>query len=223
MGREKHFIPESRCYTGREFEYDIFREPLLNDREYQKKLTRILDQNTIETVKLICQNTNLPREAVRDALKQIRQHEIELRTLIKEYQKVDPNNPSGFLGDILVTVSDELDLPSEKWSSLKAYSALGTPLDVLGTDGFISWQDDETEHIVNLDTTKRSEKLSRGGSSKIIFGENIIFGEPPEKFILKGDKKIRNPDYENMVEDIAREIARRFKEPRPTGVWRADT
>lgn len=222
MGREIHFISESKRYTGREFEYDIFREPQLNDQEYQKKLARILDQSVLETVGQIRQNLNLPREAVRNALRQIEEHEIELRNLIKQYQKIDPGNPPGFLGDIMVTISDELGLPPEKWLSLKAYSSLGTPLDVLGIDGFISWQEEEIEHVVYLDTTKRSEKLSGAGSLNVVFGETITFGEPPEKFIVKSGRKIKNPDYEIMAEEIAKEITRRFKEPRPTDVWRAD-
>lgn len=136
--------------------------------------------------------------------------------LAKKLQKNEPTAPTKpFLRDLREAVADELGLATtEDLENLKAYTAVGTPLDKLhGVDAFISVRDaDGFEATATLDATLREEKLQGELPSR----SDILIGE----IIDPTDGPTEEAAYLKQVAGYAKTVARilrsRLNRPRPT-------
>lgn len=110
--------------------------------------------------------------------------------LAKRFQPGNPENPDkAFLKEILLAVQDELGIDPDS-GSVKAYTAIGTPLDKFhGVDAFLSIEHEGRKLMVTIDATKRPEKQAGGGKADIIVGELPNPDEDEEGF-LKAVEKI---------------------------------
>jgi hypothetical protein len=201
MSKEfRHFIPESVRYTGREFEIDIFGSTLELEGAFENDLKKILSETTLAVVREILRGNEIPKEArkiVKESLKEIRNKKDQIIEIVKKYQKFDPTNPNtDFLRELRLAIADELGLHEiEEMEKIKVFSAIRSPLDVIGIDGFVTWQINGKEIVVTLDASLREKE----------FGEaDIIFGELP-------DPKENEEDYLKEIEKIARKVAKIFK------------
>jgi hypothetical protein len=120
--------------------------------------------------------------------------------LAKHLQPGDPTNPDkDFLNELRIAVQDALELDPDD-DSLKAFTAVGTPLDKFhGVDGFITLTDGQREHMVTLDATLRQDKLEEGHKADIMIGELPMPEEDEDAYIA-------------AVEALGSQVADRMKE-----------
>lgn len=172
------FMPKSD-YSGREFEWSMFGSSLKWTRDFENDFKKVLSETSLKIVQEILKGTEIPKEArkvVNESLKEIRNNKEKIIEVVKKYQNFVPTNPSpDFLRELRLAIIDELGLEGKEMDRVKAYSTLGSPLDVIGIDGFLTWKVNGKEAIVTFDATLRKEKLEE------FFGEaDIVFGELPD-------------------------------------------
>ncbi len=163
-------------YSGREFERDMFGPTSEWAGNFKDDLKKILSETTLKVVQEILRGTEIPKEGqkvVNESLKEIRNNKDKLIEIVKKYQRFDPTNPSvDFLRELRLAVIDELNLKTPKeMDKVKAYSALDTPLDAIGIDGFVTLKINDREAVVTFDATLRKEKLEELREADIVFGE----------------------------------------------------
>ncbi len=147
------------------------------------------------------------RPIINETLNKIRRLKEKIIEIVKKYQPFDPTDPVNpqrpsqiFLKDLRISVCEKLEekLKKEKleldWDKIKVYTSTDTPLDVIGIDGFIIWEEDHKK-IVTLDATLRKEKLWS------LSGADVVFGEPPDP--REDEKK-----YFDFIGDTAERITK---------------
>lgn len=196
------FFPESAKYTSRELKFDTFGSFNTNSAEYKAKVAQILSPKTLETVEVVLRNVEISkekREIVRTSLEEIKQRKNELIELIKQSQTFDPTNPpKDFYRELRFAVLEKLNIPPGKEDDVKVFSALGTPLDVIGIDGFITWQKNKKEVLVTLDVSKKEKEY---GAADIIFEEWPTPEENEEEYLA-------------FIDRLANKISGKLKETR---------
>jgi hypothetical protein len=167
--------------AGREFEADLLGTAEINDPKYADEVRKIVKE------------IGKPYIPYRQALE-----------LVKNFQSGDPTNPKkDFLRELRLAVADKLGLETdEDLEGLRAYTAVGTPLDILhGVDGFISFgAPDKKEGIVTFDVTLQEDKQTGGGKADLIIGD---LPDPDED----------EAGYLAAIEKVAEQIARKFQRP----------
>lgn len=119
--------------------------------------------------------------------------------LTKAFQPADPTNPKkDFLRELRLAVIDELGLNAGAEERVKAYTAVGTPLDKLhGVDGFMTIKtEDGAEVAVTFDVTLRDKAYKKA---------DLVIGEPPNPH---EDEE----GYLKLIEEYAAQIADKFKQ-----------
>lgn len=122
--------------------------------------------------------------------------------LARGFQPGDPTNPSAdFLRELRLAVLEKLDIEDEGQAELiSAYTAVGTPLDILhGVDGFIIVSHEGYDIPITFDATLRREKLEERGAQKA----DILIGDVPEA--NENESK-----YLAQIDKVAGEIVRKI-------------
>jgi hypothetical protein len=198
LNMPERFIPEKYqkiLRPGREFELGIF-GTVRKDKNYERDMLNILSESVLKVAEGVLEGANIPKEIRKKGLKEIRHNKSQLIEIVKSYQKFDPTNPNAdFLRELRLAIIDILKLKEEEMDKVKIYSALDTPLDAIGIDGFITLKINKREEIVTLDASLRGKE----------FGEaDIIFGELP-------DPKENEEGYLKAIEEIAKKAVKIFK------------
>ncbi|MEY4722930.1 MAG: hypothetical protein RLZZ324_443 [Candidatus Parcubacteria bacterium] len=174
--RQEVYSGKAEHYSGKEHEFSLFGVVDIKDPAYLADLKAARGQER-----------TIPFDAA--------------LALTKKHQPwSDPANPdTDFFREVLIAVQDKLGLDAKKANMLRAYTAVGTPLDILyGTDAFISYSGKGGEEIITIDATLRREKLEQGHKA------DIIVGELP-------DAQDDEDGYLAAIDTIADRIAKRFK------------
>ena len=160
--------------TGRTFEFQMLGQIDVDDKRYKELLARLSGSS---------QPGYLGRS-----------QSIELA---KECQPGDPENPNkSFLNDLLIEVQDQFEVAGIE-ATVRAYTAVGTPLDHLhGVDAFITVTVDGREFVCTLDITLNPDKQASGHKADLIVGEVA----DPNVNNLQQNK------YLEQVEEIGRKI-----------------
>ncbi|MBI2483185.1 hypothetical protein HYV74_03345 [Candidatus Uhrbacteria bacterium] len=143
------FGEPSWSYTGRQFERD-FVGSITQDRAYQEALQKVAT----------------PDGFVR--------FDAALR-LVRAHQPWDPTNPDAdLLRDLRLEIIDQLHLREQDADRVRAYTAVGSPLDIFhGIDAFIEYQDQKTENVrrITLDLTLKEHKDADQRKANILIRE----------------------------------------------------
>jgi hypothetical protein len=141
----------------------------------------------------------LKKVGVRNELDLDLQQAIELT---KQIQNAEPTDPeTQFLRDLRLAVIDKLETVSD--NKIGAYSAVGTPLDLLfGVDAFITEKFGNMDLVVTLDATLNKNKQQMGGKADVIIGKFTPAEQDEDAYL-------------GAVDKYAEKIAKRLKEIRP--------
>jgi hypothetical protein len=166
-------------YSGTEFEYDMFDQVNVRDPQFREEMARLGAK----------ESGYLPfTKAVE---------------LTKKFQPGDPANPrKDFYRELLIALQEKLGVDPES-GDLKAYTAVGTPLDKFhGVDAFITLNRKGRETMVTMDATLRKEKLDGGWKADVMVGEVPASEENEDAYL-------------DAIGTIADKVANKFKEQPP--------
>lgn len=125
----------------------------------------------------------------------------DLYDLVRKAQTGDPKDPQkGFARDVRLAIADELELDDKAMDSLKFYTSIGTPLDLLGVDGFFEVEDETTgrRYRVTMDVTMNKGKVEDGHRADVIIGEVTDISESEEGYLREVDS------YGKRIADVMR-------------------
>lgn len=166
-------------YSGTEFEYDLFGQADVRNPEYQKALKAAGAD---------------PRTGYLPFGKAVE--------LAQKFQPGDPTNPKkDYLRELLFAVQEKLDIdPDDEPDSVRAYTAVGTPLDKFhGVDAFISKKGERKDILVTLDATLRPEKINEGWKADLMVGDLPSAEEDEDAYL-------------QAIDDMAEKIAAKIRE-----------
>ncbi len=106
--------------------------------------------------------------------------------LFKKHYEDDPTDPKGIHAkELRGAMLDALELNDGEFDSLKLYSTVGTPLDYMGFDAFVEFEDPEshTSARATIDVTLRKEKVSEGWKADVIIGELPDAGQEEDEYL----------------------------------------
>lgn len=191
----EHAIKRISEYSGREFEIDMLGD-IRHTPEYDQELKNILSEKSIAVARVVHEGVEIPqaeRPALRGAVNEILENKYALFDLVKKHQRFDPTNPNkDFLRELRLAVIDSLGIESEKdMEKVKVYTSVASPLDTVGFDGFITYEERGEEHMVTLDATLDKKKFETRDSRA-----DVVFTELP-------DSKENEAAYLSQIEELA--------------------
>ena len=169
-------------YSGRQHERDLFGGINTNSNAYQEEFQRIANERGY-----------MPRNAALE--------------LVKHHQPwQDASNPDkDFLRELTIAVRDHLNLDAEQSNDVRAYTAVGTPLDVFhGTDAFLTIREGGREFVITLDATRNAKKLEEGGKADVIVGDMPTPEDEEDAYLAAID---------SIAEEVVRNVKRQSEPP----------
>jgi hypothetical protein len=176
---------------GRELELSLFGAgPSPEDPAYRKNLAEILSADTLRVSEKIKTGETIPGPQKSKAFGELHRRKNKLVKLISEHQEsdFDPENPpKDFLRELRINLIEGLGLPDEETDRIKAYSAIGTPLDTIaGIDSFFIIREKEGEYCITIDGSARQKNPDE------IKAHIFVKDEPPDP----------NEDWDGYIKTI---------------------